>query len=45
MESSQSCTDFAVINENNRIYRARQRIKDLDTKNVTQYAGPSIGIL
>ena len=27
-------TDFAVI-ENNRIYKARQRIKDLDTKNVT----------
>ncbi len=36
-------TDFAVI-EHNRLYSARQRIEGLDTKEVTQHAGPSIGI-
>ena len=30
--------------EYNRVYGARQRIEGLDTKEVTQYAGPSIGI-
>ena len=36
-------TESAVI-EYNRVYGARQRIEGLDTKEVTQYAGPSIGI-
>ena len=36
-------TERAVI-EYNRVYGARQRIEGLDTKEVTQYAGPSIGI-
>jgi hypothetical protein len=36
-------TESAVI-EYNRVYGARQRIEGLDTKKVTQYAGPSIGI-
>jgi hypothetical protein len=36
-------TESALI-EYNRIYGARQRIEDLDTKKATQYAGPSIGI-
>lgn len=36
-------TEHAVV-EYNRLYGARQRIADLDTKEVTQHAGPSIGI-
>ena len=36
-------TDRALV-EYNRLYGARQRIDGLDTKEVTQYAGPSIGI-
>ena len=36
-------TERAVI-EYNRVYGARQRIEGLDTKEVTQHAGPSIGI-
>lgn len=36
-------TEHGVI-EYNRVYGARQRIEGLDTKEVTQYAGPSIGI-
>lgn len=36
-------TDGALI-EYNRLYGARQRIQGLDTKEVTHYAGPSVGI-
>ena len=36
-------TDGALI-EYNRLYGMRQRIDNLDTKEVTQYAGPSVGI-
>lgn len=36
-------TEGALI-EYNRLYGARQRIEGLDTKEVTHYAGPSVGI-
>jgi hypothetical protein len=35
---------YGALIEYNRLYGMRQRIDNLDTKEVTQYAGPSVGI-